>query len=447
MMGLPNFRLRLPSRNWMIFLTITGSWTAALVYDRREKKRVQKKWEKLVSHIAQEPLDTHIMPRKVTIYLSAPPADGLMSARDHFHEYVKPVLVAAALDWDAVEGRREGDVRAGLAERIRKLRKMNGEESAESLEEDLDVVLAETRQKSGVKAWGGPAGDIIIGRNTWKEYIRGLHEGWLGPLDPPKLPVDAAQEAASSNAPETTTPENPTSTEFSTDTPSTPIDDASPTAPIAPSITPEAEKLAEEEPKKPVKKKQPSPFNTTADYGVSVLSPNCPPELPPSTTIPLPHLLGFLNTPIRMYRFLNRRHLADDIGRQTAAAVLAIYRPYDSPGESHFNTSGNPSPSSEEPNEKASQWEQQRQLQQEEAEWHKSVHERKDDDGKERVWLDDMVLDPRIAERMRKFELDSEHEQRARKIAAEKEDPWWKGVWRRGNQEKKGTNQWGDEVE
>jgi import inner membrane translocase subunit TIM54 len=430
----------------MIFLAITGSWTAALVYDRREKKRMQKKWAKLVSHIAQEPLDTQTMPRKVTIYLSAPPADSLMSTRDHFHEYVKPILVAAALDWDAVEGRREGDVRAGLAERIRKLRKTGGEESAEPLEEDLDVVLAQTRQKSGVKAWDGPAGDIIIGRNTWKEYIRGLHEGWLGPLDPPRSPTDAAQEATSSNILETT-PEQPTSTEFSTDTASTPVDDASPTAPVTPPATPESEKSAEEESKKPAKKKQLPPFNTTASYGISVISPNCPLELPPSTTIAFPHLLGFLNTPIRMYRFLNRRHLADDIGRQTAAAVLAVYQPYGSPGESHFNPESNSLPSGEESNDSASQWEQQRQLQHEEAEWHKSVRERKDDDGGERVWLDDIVLDPRIAERMRKFELDSEHEERARKIAAEIGDPWWRGVWAKGKQEKRGSNQWGDEVE
>ena len=188
---------------------------------------------------------------------------------------------------------------------------------------------------------------------------------------------------------------------------------------------------------------QPPPFNITADYGTSVLSPNCSPELPPSTTIPFPHLLGFFNTPIRMYRFLNRRHLADDIGRQTAAAVLAVYRPYDN----HFNPDSNSLHSGEESNDSAGRWEQQRQLQHEEAEWDKSVRERKDDDGKERVWLDDIVLDPRIAERMRKFELDSEHEERARKIAAEKGDPWWRGAWAKEKQEKKGSNQWGDEVE
>src|SRR5437763_1065884 len=60
----------------MIFLGITGSWTAAVMYDRREKRRIQRKWTKLVEHIASEPLGEHQMPRKITIYLSAPPAEA-----------------------------------------------------------------------------------------------------------------------------------------------------------------------------------------------------------------------------------------------------------------------------------------------------------------------------------------------------------------------------------
>ncbi len=181
----------------MIFLSITGSWTAAVMYDRREKKKIQKKWIKVVEHIAQEPLDTQQLPRKVTVFLSAPPADGLVPARDHFHEYVKPILVAAALDWDAVEGRREGDVRAGLAERIRKVRKKRGEKSAEPIEEGMQELLEATRQRAGVSEWSGHGGRYcIVGRHTWKEYVRGLHEGWLGPLDiPPSLEeVEAAPE-------------------------------------------------------------------------------------------------------------------------------------------------------------------------------------------------------------------------------------------------------------
>ena len=149
-LGLPNFRFKLPSRNWLIFLTITGSWTGALLYDRRAKRKAQNKWCTLVSHIAKEPLPTNTLPRRVTIYLAAPPGDGLRSAREHFVEYVKPVLVAAALDWDVVEGRREGDIRAGLAERIRRFRRTKGDVAETPLEEDVKLALERIRTKDSV---------------------------------------------------------------------------------------------------------------------------------------------------------------------------------------------------------------------------------------------------------------------------------------------------------
>ncbi|KAJ4353459.1 uncharacterized protein N0V89_005188 [Didymosphaeria variabile] len=413
MMGLPNFRWRLPSRNWMIFLSITGSWTAAVVYDRREKKRIQQKWTKAVEHIAKEPVYERQMPRKLTVYLSAPPADGLVAARDHFNEYVKPILVAAALDWDAVEGRREGDVRAGLAERIRRLRWKRGESLKEEPEIDTKDIIEDLRQRAGVPEWDGPAGDIVIGRHTWKEYVRGMHEGWLGPLDPPPSvdlyePAPPAPEAPPASAP-ATTPEQPTE--------SAPTDDAAPTTVHDSSPPSEAEKPKEEE-TKPKKKRQIPPFNTTAEYSQAQLPSTCPQALGPSTTVALPHLLGFFNFPIRMYRFLNRRKVADEAGRQTVAAVLGAYRPYHTSSELASLD-----------NDEGSQWEQQRLLTHEEPEWHKTAKERKDDDG-ERVWLDDMVIDPRIGERMRKFELTPEEEERANSMPIGKEGAsWFTGLW------------------
>jgi import inner membrane translocase subunit TIM54 len=416
----------------MIFLSITGSWTAAVMYDRREKKRIQKKWSKLVEHIAQEPLDTHQLPRKLTIYVSAPPADGLVPARDHFHEYVKPILVAAALDWDAVEGRREGDVRAGLAERIRKLRKQRGEPTLEPIEEDdLEASLAGLRQRSGVREWDGPRGDIVIGRHTWKEYVRGLHEGWLGPLDAPTpvaeptpldFPVPQIEESASTP----TASPSPSGAE--------PLvvhatDDASPQSLPDTPLPEEAEKPKEEE-NKPKKKKQPPPFIKPTEYENAALSRNCPQALGPTAVIPFPHLLGFFNFPIRLYRFLNRRQVADDIGRQTAAAVLGAYRPFEIAGET-ANIDGNDDGSS-------AQWEQQRLLAHEEADYHKTARDRsKDEEGKERVWLDQMVLDPRIAERMRRFMIDAEVEERANNLPAEKKESWFSSLWPK--EQKKGA--------
>ena len=408
-LGLPNIRWRLPSRNWMIFLSITGSWTAAVIYDRREKKRIQQKWTRLVEHIASESINEHQMPRKLTVYLSAPPADGLVAAREHFNEYVKPILVAAAMDWDAVEGRREGDVRAGLADRIRRLRWKRGEKVTEEPEIDIKDIVEESRLRAGISEWNGPAGDSVIGRHTWKEYVRGLHEGWLGPVNPPASvdlyePLPPAPESSSAATTETSEPTTPSST-----------DDASPTTvhDTAPSaLEPEKPKEDKEEPPKPKKKRQTPPFNSPAEYSQSQLPPTCPQALGPSTTVALPHLLGFFNFPIRMYRFLNRRQVADEAGRQTAAAVLGAYRPYHTLSDE----------------EEGAQWEQQRFLTHEEPEWHKMAKERKEGEG-EREWLDEMVIDPRIGERMRKFELSPGEEDRARNLPARTSESWFAGLW------------------
>jgi import inner membrane translocase subunit TIM54 len=400
----------------MIFLSITGSWTAAVMYDRRQKKRIQKKWATVVEHIAHEPLDVHQLPRKLTVYLSAPPADGLVPARDHFHEYIKPILVAAALDWDAVEGRREGDVRAGLAERIRKLRKKRGEANAEPIESGLAEELEGLRQRSGVSEWTGPGGDIVLGRHTWKEYVRGMHEGWLGPLDAPPS-AEPPVEAPAATSESTPAPSDP-----ATETITTPAatDDASPTA------TPEEPKLeetdkAKEEENKSKKKKQPPPFITTAEYQHAMLSQNCPQALGPAAIVPFPHLLGFFNFPIRIYRFLNKRQAADVIGREVAAAVLGVYRPFETAGEAPVL--------SEEDGHSNAQWEQQRVLAHEEPDWHKTARKREEGETKERTWLDEMVLDPRIAERMRRFALDAEVEERAKTASLAKEESWFSSLW------------------
>ncbi|OJD38621.1 mitochondrial import inner membrane translocase subunit tim54 [Diplodia corticola] len=426
--GMPNFRFKLPSRNWIIFLTVTGSWTAALWYDRRQKKRIQQDYCDAVAHLAREPLATNEMQRRMTVYLAGPPADGLMGAREHFIEYVKPILVAAAMDWEAVEGRREGDVRAQTAEKVRRLRKAGGEASAAPEEEDEDTesVVLNARARVGVKEWQGVQGDIVIGRNTWKEYVRGLHEGWLGPLDPPPPPSPSPLPPAAQDG-----------------IPPAALDDASPSAqqqqtpsseeeqqqqqqqqqkqkPAAEEHqkTEEERQKEEEEEKKKKKRAQPPPYNSPTDYASAALSPNCPPQLAPSAPIPYPHILGFLNTPLRMWRFLNRRALADEIGAQVAAAVLAAHRPYGgAPPETEF-AEERVAPVGEVDGDE--RWEQQRVLKGEEKEWHKSVRKeaakKKEEEGKESVWCDELVVDPRIAGRMRRFVLSEAEKARVKRI-------------------------------
>ncbi len=411
MLGLPALPRKLPSRNWMIFWSLTTAITAGIIYDKREKKRAIAKWSHAVEHLAKEPLADNTglaQPRKLTIFLSAPPGDGLRVAQDHYTEYVKPVLAASGLDWEFVQGRREGDVRAYTAERVRRIRRTGEEadvpdpEKVPTKEEIVDAF----RKSRGIKEYDGIRGDIVIGRHTWKEYLRGLHEGWLGPLAAPPEPLTVA------TTPEPSTEANPTEDK------------------------PAEEKPAEEE-KKPKRPPQPKPHNTPADYPSAFLPPTIPNEFDPSAPIRQPHLLGFLNTPTRLYRFFNRRKLADDIGREVAAVCLCTYREY-----RHQQLAGADaaSPTATSDSNQPQQYEQQKELQWEEKDWIKSVWKEegpKEADAEaaevaERVRAKPIVMDSRIAERMRRFELSPEDEARVRGIVVPEEEVegWIKGKLR-----------------
>jgi import inner membrane translocase subunit TIM54 len=407
----------------MIFLSITGTFTAAVIYDKREKKRAQRKWCKLVEHIAKEPLKRQEMPRKLTVFLESPPSDGLRSAQDHFKEYVKPILVASGLDWEFIQGRKEGDVRAKLAEKIRNSRTPPEQRTEEN-------VVDEVRRRSGIKEFDGIRGDIVIGRHTWKEYVRGLHEGWLGPLTEPPKPTEdkSTEEPGAREQPG----ESPTEIAPGTSVHSTTEEDGN-VNPQPASLATEPEQKPDEKPKKPP---QPAPFIKTSEYNSAVTPPDLPIELSPSTPISFPHILGFLNTPRRLYRFLNRRALADSIGRETAAIILATYRPYHTTSNLVSETSFSSDDAEESPQgedqDTAQVAEQQTALFEEEKEWHKNARVRIEGEP-ERTWLEPVILDPRIASRMRRFELSTEDEARARSIVVPEEEVegWIKGGLRR----------------
>lgn len=358
------------------------------------------------------------MPRKLTIYLEAPPGDGLRIAQDHFREYIKPVLAESGLDWEFRQGRQQGDIRAVVAEEVRKKRRRVEKDLGSAVTGDAvddeeptqEEITDAFRKEHNIPEYDGLRGDIVIGRHTWKEYIRGLHEGWLGPL---KMPPHAQPDPEPAPA------------------------------------------EGEEEENRVKRPPQPKPYNSVDDYATAHLPLLIPAELGPSAPIPFPHILGFLNTPTRLWRFLNRRKLADEVGREVAAVCFCTYREFREASDVN-----NP--------DFTQQWEQQTALAHEEKNWVKSVwkddqetkkEEKKaaepvDDASpvneaidespmtvktkKEKIWPKPVVLDPRIAMRMRRFELTREDEQRAREIVVSEEaiEGWIKGslrsVWRWG---------------
>ncbi|KAK2026927.1 hypothetical protein LX32DRAFT_459117 [Colletotrichum zoysiae] len=424
LMGLRGPPKRLPSRNWMIFLSLTGAFAAAVVYDKREKNRATARWARAVAPLAREPVGANPsqLPRKLTVVLAAPPGDGLRAAQDHFLEYVKPVLAASGLDWDFVQGRQQGDVRAAVAEKIRRRRSRDERPDLELLPTEENVRDA-VRRKNGIPEYDGPAGDIVIGRHAWKEYVRGLHEGWLGPLDPP--PPKPEVEAATTAATTTTATSSPEAAESN----------AAATAAAASAEEQKDDEPPKEEEKKPDRPPQPAPHNTPLDYAASRLPPHIPDEFSPSDAIPFPHLLGFAGTFTRLQRYLTRRRLADDIGRQVAAACFAASREWRREDLSGGEEDRDQQQQQQQP------YEQQRVLEHEERDWVKSVWKEaaeapgsadEAERAKERVWTSPVVVDPRVAGRMRRFEIRPEDEERARRIIVPEEEVegWIKGSLR-----------------
>ena len=349
----------------------------------------------------------------------------MRAAREHFHEYIKPILVAGALDWEVIEGRREGEVRAGLASKIRQIRRRSGEYSVDPyVEGSTEDQLTYFPRGRPIKIWEGIQGDLILGRHTWKEYVRGIHEGWLGSLDPPTASEPSVQDPTAllepSSTPMISSSEPPPPSESSANLiPNEASQDSDSTeSDILPQPEPSPQE-PEKPPDKPPPKISPTPpYIIPRAYTTSSVSSETPSAFSPATVLPFPHILGFLNTPTRIYRFLNRRHLADETGRLVAAMVLASNtRTFDNGRD--FVTSADlndetPSPAAPaEVVEASVAWEQEKLLVDEEAEWHKSAWTPNPDDApdRERPWQEKMTIDERIGTRMRVFDLSRQEEE------------------------------------
>ncbi|KAF9482799.1 hypothetical protein BDN70DRAFT_874596 [Pholiota conissans] len=178
-------RPKLPSRNWLIFLSVTSSVLGLYIYDRRECKRIKQTYIDKVKHLSEVSLDPFESPRKVTVYGAKWPGDEEYDQGiKYFRKYVKPILVAAAIDYEMIPGKRYGDIANRVAEDIRRRRRLD-----QGLDQDSDarrvlptympVPEREKRELDG--------GVVIIGRPTFKEYMAGLCKGWtegLQKVDP-----------------------------------------------------------------------------------------------------------------------------------------------------------------------------------------------------------------------------------------------------------------------
>ncbi|KAJ7074110.1 mitochondrial import inner membrane translocase subunit TIM54 [Mycena amicta] len=165
----------LPSRNWLIFLSLTGSCAAAYVYDRRQCRAIRQEYIDKVKDLADEPVDKFYLTRRVTVYGGRWPGDeDYDQTLKYFRKYVKPILVAAAVDFTMVGGKRLGDIAKRVAEDVKVQRRL--EAGIDTTPEILQAAPIERQQQLD-------GGIMIIGRPTFKEFMAGLKRGWTDSLD------------------------------------------------------------------------------------------------------------------------------------------------------------------------------------------------------------------------------------------------------------------------
>ena len=81
---------RLPSRNWLIFISVTSSVMGYYLYDRRECNKIRQLYINRVQYLAEQPLHSLDVPRKVTVYGAKWPGDeDYERGVKYFRKYVK----------------------------------------------------------------------------------------------------------------------------------------------------------------------------------------------------------------------------------------------------------------------------------------------------------------------------------------------------------------------
>lgn len=373
-------KISLPSRNWMIFWTVLASVGGGIWYDRHQQKQIRAKYMKEVERFGEELYANDRLPRRLSIFIAPPPDDFLDESMKHFRRYIKPVLNSAAIDFTVYTENRQGDIRSQVAESIRDLRRSRIEEKAKEeqkrreeayahswkkwIKEDVPGAFGKLLPKKSKPEDEGPlvnrqdlyspkdvlglyrimgtfepvrddekdirlaGGVLCIGRGSYKEYMTGVHEGLLGPLEAPPVEEEPVK------ATEVTSSEQSEGVAASTGNDEKKTEDEGEKKEV------EISDFGENEGEKDLKP-VPKPFISPKDYANAQLAPeldfagvirndkNVPVLFEqPISVFPLHKLRGFTNFPRKIYRFFTRRALAEEVTHKATDVVYADSRPF-----------------------------------------------------------------------------------------------------------------------
>ncbi|KAJ6490481.1 inner membrane protein import complex subunit Tim54-domain-containing protein [Mycena vulgaris] len=279
-------RPKLPSRNWLIFLSVTSSVAGLYIYDRQQCKAIRRAYIDKVKDLAEEPVGALYRPRKVTVYGGKWPGDeDHDQALKYFRKYVKPILVAAAVDFVMIGGKRLGDIANRVADDTKTQRRLAaGIEAPPEVYKQLPTYRTPEEERMAERE----DGIVIIGRPTFKEFMAGLKRGWTEPLH--KVDADdlLAQELENDG------------------------------------------RFDEEDDPLPAEFKPPTAASD------STQQPPIPP-LPPLLLVPFTDILGFTKIPLMIWQFFNRRHDVRAGAEAGYTLVMKHTRPFSPPSDALFS--------------------------------------------------------------------------------------------------------------
>ncbi|WFD26663.1 mitochondrial import inner membrane translocase subunit tim54 [Malassezia nana] len=170
---------RLPSRNWCIFWTSVAAVSYLYYEDRRQCKKIMEEYKERVRGLSESTMHPLEHPRKVHVYTAKYPGDDNYDVGvRYFKRYVKPILVAAAVDYEITSGTKYGNLARELRDRIHERRRnLAGLEPwttntvpGTSLPTTLSPAQYLQRELDGAV--------VLIGRPAFKEWAWALREGW-----------------------------------------------------------------------------------------------------------------------------------------------------------------------------------------------------------------------------------------------------------------------------
>ncbi|EJU00739.1 hypothetical protein DACRYDRAFT_80937 [Dacryopinax primogenitus] len=316
LLRVPKFRL--PSRNWLIFLGVSGSLASLFIYDRRECKRIRREACEQVRWMADLPLDPQATVKCIKVLAAKQPGDD-ESAKGmlYFRKWVKPILVAAAVDYDMIVGERHGSITNLVSKEIQHKRLIR----AGFLQPDAGPTPSQSAQARQERELQG--GVVLVGRATFKEYLEGLKRGYGEPASLGRGGRERGEDEEDALVSKALEGDGVFDEPHMADSTSSDSDSTIGTPqPVSPQLQSFRNPLLPSFELRPLARLSPSP---------SVVLPpetSLPPQ-PALLLLPFRNLVGISLIPRQIWGFFNRRYYAKSGAESALILLKGATRPFD----------------------------------------------------------------------------------------------------------------------